>query len=79
MWKCYKDDAVASYLVLLRLDSNSYDANGNTPFLEIWQVSHAILFIEHGADVNARNNRGKSVLHTAAGMWNTEWINYLVF
>lgn len=68
MYNCiYGKEALGRIRLLLKAgaDPNAKNPNGVTPLMFTHSPEVAALLLEHGADINARDNRGHSVLYHA--------------
>jgi ankyrin repeat protein len=78
----YNDKAVIEYLLTNGANINEVNADGCTPLYEAYAVARldiVKLLIEHGADVNIKNNEdGFSLLHRAAWLGDLEAVALFV-
>ena len=59
------------------IDVNARDKLGNTPIFYA-TIFTQLLFIEHGADLNVRNNEGHSVLHKKSRDYDNSRVKHLI-
>lgn len=70
------------------LEARSSDEDGRTPLHYVLEreivngtddgMQSAMLLLQHGADINAKDMRGQTLLHLAVEYWHDEWVSFLL-